>query len=157
MPQANICGRLVFVRGESRLQTSGENQTDGTRDALLVWSHPSRKLKSTKDVLTSLTKQFTNTVKHATHKTHLSINRETQKVKGYNITLTTTQVQEVIKQRKNNNSHGHGKLNSRHLKHIGPLGLAFLTSMFKTALNKNIIPHIYKLLTWSPSQTPTKT
>ena len=30
-----------------------------------------------------------------------------------------------------------------HLKHIGPLGLAFLTSMFKTALNKNIIPHTY--------------
>ena len=34
----------------------------------------------------------------------------------------------------------------RHLKHIGPLGLAFLTSMFKTALNNNIIPHIWKLV-----------
>ena len=33
----------------------------------------------------------------------------------------------------------------RQLKHIGPLGLAFLTSMFKTALNNNIIPHIWKL------------
>ena len=31
------------------------------------------------------------------------------------------------------------------LKHIGPLGLRFLTSMFKTALNNNIIPHIWKL------------
>ena len=71
------------------------------------------------------TKQFTNTVKHAT--------------------LTTSQVQEAIKQSKNNNSQCPDKLNIRHLKHIGPLGLAFLTSMFKIALNKNIIPHTWKL------------
>ena len=86
------------------------------------------------------TKQFTNTVKHATHKTNRHINRAT-----YNITLTTSQVQEAIKQSKNNNSQGPDKLNIRHLKHIGPLGLAFLTTMFKIALNKNIIPHTWKL------------
>ena len=67
--------------------------------------------------------------------------RATQSIQGYNITLTTSQVQEAIKQSKNNNSQGPNKLNIRHLKPIGPLGLAFLTSMFKTALNKNIIPH----------------
>ena len=73
------------------------------------------------------------------------INRATHNIQGYNITLTTSQVQEDIKQSKNNNSQGPDKLNIRHLKHIGPLGLAFLTSMFKTALNKNIIPHTWKL------------
>ena len=72
-------------------------------------------------------------------------NRETHKLQGNNITLTTTQVQEAIKQSKNNKSQGPDKLNIRHLKHIGPLGLAFLTSMLKTALNTNIIPHIWKL------------
>ena len=86
-------------------------------------------------------KPFTNTVKHATHKTNRHINRATHNIQGYNITLTTSQVQEAIKQSKNNNSQGPDKLNIRHLKDIGPLGLAFLTSMFKTALNKNIIPH----------------
>ena len=85
------------------------------------------------------TKQFTNTVKHATHITNRHINRATHNIQGYNITLTTSQVQEAIKQSKNNNSQGPDKLNIRHLKHIGPLRLAFLTSMFKTALNKNII------------------
>ena len=65
--------------------------------------------------------------------------------KTYNITLTTSQVQEAVKQSKNNNSQAPDKLNIRHLKHIGPLGLALLTSMFKTALNKNIIPHTWKL------------
>ena len=83
--------------------------------------------------------------KHATHKTNRHINRATHNIQGYNITLTTSQVQEAIKQSKNNNSQGPDKLNIRHLNHIGPLGLAFLTSMFKTALNKNIIPHTWKL------------
>ena len=82
------------------------------------------------------TKQFKNTVKHATHKTNRHINRATHNIQGYNITLTTSQVQGAVKQSKNNNSQGPDKLNIRHLKHIGPLGLAFLTSMFKTALNK---------------------
>ena len=103
------------------------------------------------------TKQFTNTIKHATHKTNRHINRATHNIQGYNITLTTSQVQEAIKQSKNNNSQGPDKLNIRHLKHIGPLGLAFLTSMFKTALNKNIIPHTWKLANIVPIPTKTQT
>ena len=102
------------------------------------------------------TKQFTDTVKHATHKTNRHINRATHNIQGYNITLTTSQVQEAIKQSKNNNSQGPDKLNIRHLKHIGPLGLAFLTSMFKTALNKNIIPHTWKLANIVPIPKPNK-
>ena len=73
------------------------------------------------------------------HKTSGSINRATHKIQGYNLTLTTTQVQETIKHSKNNNSQGHDKLNIRHLKYIGPIGLAFLTSMLKTYLNTYII------------------
>ena len=102
------------------------------------------------------TKQFTNTVKHATHKTNRHINRATHNIQGYNITLTTSQVQETIKQSKNNNSQGPDKLNIRHLKHRGPLGLAFLTSMFKTALNKNIIPHTWTLANIVPIPKPNK-
>ena len=93
---------------------------------------------------TATTSKNIATVKHATHKTNISINRATQKIQGYNITLTTTQVHEAIKQSKNNNSQGLDKQNIRHLKHIGPLGFAFLTSMIKTTLN-NIMPHIWKL------------
>ena len=120
-----------------------------------------------KHIANCFTKQFTNTVKHATHKTNRHINRATHKtnrhinrathnIQGYNITLTTSQVQEAIKQSKNNNSQGPDKLNIRHLKHIGPLGLAFLTSMFKTALNKYIIPHSWKLANIVRSPKPNK-
>ena len=84
------------------------------------------------------------------------INRATHNIQGYNITLTTSQVQEAIKQSKNNNSQGSDKLNIRYLKQIGPLGLAFLTSMLKTALNKNIIPHTWKLANIGPIPKPNK-
>ena len=82
--------------------------------------------------------------------------RNTQNIQGYNITLTTSQVQEAIKQSKNNNSQGPDKLNIRHLKHIGPHGLAFLTSMFKSALNYNKIPYTWKLANIAPISKPNK-
>ena len=91
-----------------------------------------------KHIANCFTKQFTNTDKHATHKTNRSINRATHKIQGYN------------------NSQSPNGLNIRHLKHIGPLGLAFLTSMLKTAHNTNIIPHIWKLANIVPIQNPNK-
>ena len=100
-----------------------------------------------KHIANCFTKQFTNTVKHATNKTNSYINRATQTILGHNITLTTTQVQEAIKQSKNNNSHGPDKLNIRHLKR---------TSMLKTVLNTNIIPHIWKLASIVPIPKPNK-
>ena len=100
-------------------------------------------------------KQFTNTVKHSTHKTNRSIDRAVHKLPNHTITLTTTQVQEAIQHSKNNNSVGPDNLSIRHLKHIGPLGLTFLTSMY-TALNKNIIPHMWKLANIIPIPKPNK-
>ena len=92
-----------------------------------------------------------------THKANKSINRATHKIQGYHITFTTTQVQEAIKQSKNNKSQGPAKLNIRHLKHKVPHGLAFLTIMLKTAHNTNILPHIWKLANIVPIPKPTKT
>ena len=109
-----------------------------------------------KHIANCFNKQITNTVKHVTHKTNRYTNRTTHKILGYNITLTTTQVQEAIKLSKNSNSQGPNKLNIRHIKHIGHLGLAFLTSMLKTALNTNIIPDIWKLANIVPIPKPNK-
>ena len=51
---------------------------------------------------------------------------------------------------------GTNKLNISQLKCIGSPGLSFLTSMFKTALNTNIIPHIWKLANIVPIPKPNK-
>ena len=63
-----------------------------------------------KHIANCFTKQFTNTVRHTIHKTKRCINIITHTIQGYNITLTTTQVQEAIKQSKNYNSQGPNKL-----------------------------------------------
>ena len=70
--------------------------------------------------------------------------------------LIHTAHNKITKKCKNNNSQGPDKLNIKHLKHIGPLGLAFLTSMFKTALNRNRIPHTWKLINIVPIPKPDK-
>ena len=128
---------------EGALRRSLGSQAQHTLNTSITFNN---KIATTpKHIANCFTKQFTNTVKHATHKTNRHINRATHNIQGYNITLTISQVQEAIKQSKNNNSQGADKLNIRHLKHIGRLGLAFLTSMFKTVFNKNIIPHSWKL------------
>ena len=52
-----------------------------------------------KHIANYFTKQFPNTVIYTTHKTNRSIDRATHNIQGYNITLTTSQVQEAIKQK----------------------------------------------------------
>ena len=111
---------------------------------------------SPKNIVNCFNKQFTNTVKHSTHKTNRSIDRTVHKLPKHTITLTTTQVQEAIQHSKNNNSVGPDNLSIRHLKHIGPLGLTFLTSMYTAARNKNIIPHMWKLANIIPIPKPNK-
>ena len=103
-----------------------QQSTSPTRNTSITFNN---KIATTpKHIENCFTKQFTNT-QHTRQTDPL-----TDKIQGYNITLATTQVQEEIKQSKNNNSQGPDKLNIRHLKHIGPLGLAFLTSILKLLL-----------------------
>ena len=64
-----------------------------------------------KHIANCFTKQFTTTVKHSTHKENRSIDKSTQNIQGYNITLTTSLDQEEIKQSKNNNSQAPDKRN----------------------------------------------
>ena len=88
--------------------------------------------------------------------TSITFNKKLATTPKHIANQTTSQVQEAIKQSKNNNLQGPDKLNIRHLKHIGPPGLVFHTSMFKTALNKNIIPHTWKLANIVPVPKPNK-
>ena len=122
-------------------------------DALWDHSHNTHNLWKTKHSLsnrapqptlnTSITfNKITTTPKHIANcftKQFTHINRATHKIQGYNITLTTTQVQEAIKQSKNKNSQGPDKQNIRHIKHIGPLRLVFLTSIISISAPKSLV------------------
>ena len=60
-------------------------------------------------------KQFTNHIKHTTHRRHRIINRFTNKLKSTPIHMTIEQTSLAIKQAKNNNSTGPDNINIKHL------------------------------------------
>ena len=47
----------------------------------------------------------------------------------------------------NNNYTGPDGINIRHLKHLGPLAIRYLTNIYSIALNTNTIPHLLKGVT----------
>ena len=96
--------------------------------------------------------------KHSSHKTNRSIDRAVHKLPKYTITLTNPSPRgnTIIQHSKNNNSVGPDNLSIRHLKHIGPLGLTFLTSMYTAALTKTLAPHMWKLANIIPVPKPNK-
>src|SRR6476619_1631168 len=62
----------------------------------------------------------------------------------------------AIKDTKNNNSTGPDNVNIRHLKHLGPLAINYLTEIFNLSLNQNIIRQIWKLAKIIPIPKPNK-
>ena len=101
----------------------------------------------------NFTKQFTNITKH---KTNRKIIRDINKLKTEQITITLEQVQKALKATKNNNSTGPDNINIKHLKHLGPIALQFLTDIYNNSLNKNIIPQIWKTAKIIPIPKPNK-
>src|SRR6476619_1841822 len=94
---------------------------------------------------TAFNKQFVNTVKHATKRTHRKVDKQTKKLHCELILISNHQTTQAIKATKNNNSTGPDNVNIRHLKHLGPLVINYLTEIFNLSLNQNIIPQIWKL------------
>ena len=131
---------------EDNTRTSQQN-TNTTQNNTITFKD--KTLTSPTQIANAFNKQFTNTVKHKTNR-HIYSNT----LQISNITLTTIQVQVAIKQSKNNNYTGTDKVNIRHLKNIGPLGLAYLTNMYNISLNNNIIPHTWTLAKIIPIPKP---
>src|SRR6267154_1662858 len=101
-------------------------------------------------------KQFVNVVKHATKRSNRKIDKHTRALPSTPILITSTQVSEAISHSSNNNSTGPDNINIRHLKHLGPLAIKYLTDIFNLALNRNIIPQIWKLAKIIPILKPNK-
>ena len=107
-------------------------------------------------IANSFNKQFTNTVPHTSNKTNWKIDKQVHKLPKTTFILTTSEISAVIRNSKNNNSTGPDGISIRHLKHIGPLGLTYLTNTLNLALNTNTIPHMWKLANIIPILKPDK-
>jgi hypothetical protein len=101
-------------------------------------------------------KQFVNVVKHSTKKINRRIDKTTKALITTPIKITNMQTYEAIKNTKNKNSVGPDNLNIRHLKHLGPTAIQYLTDILNLALNTNTIPQIWKLAKIIPIPKPNK-
>ena len=86
----------------------------------------------------------------------MKIDKHTRALPSTPILVASTQVSEAISHSSNNNSTGPDNINIRHLKHLGPLAIRYLTDIFNLALNRNIIPQIWKLAKIIPIPKPNK-
>ena len=102
------------------------------------------------------TKQFTNITKHKTKTHYRKLHRKIESPPTTPIKITIAQTSAALKSTKNTNSTGPDGLNIRHLKHLGPKGLDYLTKILSISLNKNIIPQIWKLAKIIPIPKPNK-
>ena len=100
-----------------------------------------------KDITSAFNKHYTSQNQH--HK------QENNKANAQ-IHITTEQVQTAIKSSKNNYSTGPDNINIKHLKHIGKLGINYLTNLYNAALNDNKIPHDWKFAKIIPVPKPNK-
>ena len=90
---------------------------------------------------------FTNVTPYSTNKINRHIDHTLKTLPTEKIRLTTTQVQLAISISTNNNSTGPDGIDIRHLKHLGPLAIKYLTNMYNIALNTNTISHLWKRAT----------
>ena len=109
-----------------------------------------------KEKAASFNKQFANTIKHETNPNNRVIDRQTRNLQSEQIDLTEQQIITAIKNSKTNNSTGPDDINIRHLKHLGPRAISYLTRTYNTALNSNTIPKIWKTAKIVPIPKPNK-
>ncbi|MGK2940486.1 MAG: reverse transcriptase domain-containing protein [Immundisolibacter sp.] len=109
-----------------------------------------------KQIAKAFNKQFINVTKHTTKPQNRKIDKKTKSLKHDHIEITTEQVKEAIKTSKNNNSTGPDNINIKHLKHLGPVAIAYLTELYNISLNTNNIPQIWKLAKIVPILKPQK-
>jgi hypothetical protein len=109
-----------------------------------------------KDKAKLFNKQFINSTIHKTNRINRQTDKKINKMTGDPIEITTNNTMTAIQQTKNNNSTGPDNVNIKHLKHLGPKALDYLTKTFKISLNNNIIPHMWKLAKIVPIFKPNK-
>jgi len=78
------------------------------------------------------------------------------KMGGHPYNVTQAQVQLAISNSSLHNSTGLDGINIHPLKHLGPIAILHLTHLLKTALNRNVIPQICKLVKIIPIPKPNK-
>ena len=121
----------------------------------IVFNH--KHLTSNKAIANAFNHQFTHIAPHKTQHQNRTIDRRIKQLKpDPTFTLTEQEVQTAISNSTTNKSTGPDNINIQHLKHLGPIAITYLTSLFNLTLSQNNIPQIWKLAKIIPIPKPNK-
>ena len=99
------------------------------------------------DISNSFVKQFTSISPHQSNRESRKVIRKLRKSHPIDRNFkpfTSALVKEAIKQSSNSSALGPDNLNMLHLKHIGPNGIAYLTSLYNLSISQSSTPSIWK-------------
>ena len=113
----------------------------------------SKTLTRNREISIAFNKQFTSTVPHSSDPTTRLVKRRLNKLRPLDTNLnrfTPDLVSQAIRKSGNSRAAGPDGFTNLHLKHLGPLGLQYLTNLFNLSFNHADIPSIWKLATVFP-------
>ena len=110
-------------------------------------------LRLTQPILSVFKDYSISTTKHSSKPTYRIINKLTKSLTPTPITITESETIHAIKQSKNNNSSRPDNIN---IKHLGPIAIKQLTSLYNITINTNTIPQIWETSKIIPIAKPNK-
>jgi len=108
-------------------QLNGKNTTSSSNIIISISGKPAI---TPQQKASSFNKQFFNTVLHKTTSPNRKIDKHTKQLHPASVLITPSQVQAVISTSNSNNTTGPDNINIRHLKHLAPLAIKYLSESF---------------------------
>ena len=109
-----------------------------------------------KEIANAFTKQYTDSSPKQTDRNNRKINWHFQQLESTPVRITRRDTIQALQKTSNKKSLGPDKIAPIHLKHLGPRATEAITTLFNNVLNKNIIPHTWKLARLAPVHKPNK-
>ena len=114
-------------------------------------------LTSSLDIADGFNKQYTSVVRHQSSKNSRVISKSIKKNElDENISFTPEQTWKAIKASKASKAAGPDNITNLHLKHLGPIGVSYLTKIFNLSMTTSDIPDIWKKSVIIPLLKPNK-
>ncbi len=114
-------------------------------------------ISSPNRIANKFNKQYSSVIRHTSTKEKRKITEDIRKNNFADAPkFTPSQTAEAIKKSKSSKAKGPDNITNLHLKHLGPLGIKYLTDIFNLSVSQSVLPSIWKASVIIPLLKPGK-